>query len=137
MPENKACFIDTNVWLYAFITEDEPKTKKAQAIIKGCEPVVSTQVINEVCTNLIKKAEFPEHKINQLIETFFAEYRVVESDKGIMLAASQLRKEYSLSFWDSTILAAALEAGVSILYSEDMQTDLIVRKYLRVINPFK
>jgi predicted nucleic acid-binding protein len=138
MPENNTCFIDTNVWLYALL--DTGKTKKsqaAQALIKTSEAIVSTQVVNEVCANLIKKANIPEEEIRKFMEGTYAKHRVVDIVEGILLTASQLRTEYSLSYWDSVIVAAALEAGVNTLYSEDLQDDLLIRKALRMVNPFR
>jgi predicted nucleic acid-binding protein len=58
-------------------------------------------------------------------------------DESILLDASQLRREYGFSFWDSMIAACALAAGADVLYSEDMQNGLIVRGSLRIVNPFK
>ena len=54
-----------------------------------------------------------------------------------MLAASELREAYSLSYWDSLIVATALEAGAAILYSEDMQDGLWINAQLQIINPFR
>jgi len=57
-------FIDTNIWLYAFIQgQDAEKNKTARTIIKECEIVISTQIINEMCVNLIKKMAFSEIEI--------------------------------------------------------------------------
>ena len=43
--------------------------------------------------------------------------------------------KYSLSYWDSMIVAAALEASCTVLYSEDMQNGLLVDQRLRIMNP--
>jgi len=137
MPGNEACFIDTNVWLYAFIDDDAQKQDVAQKIIKSCEPVISAQVINEVCVNLIKRAKLSEERISELVETFYEKYEVVESGKELLLSASQLRQEYALSYWDSLIVAAALVSEVGILYSEDMQDGLAVRQRLKIVKSFK
>ncbi|MGC1377334.1 MAG: PIN domain-containing protein [Anaerolineales bacterium] len=137
MHENEACFIDSNIWLYAFTDDDPQKKDVAQALIKTSQPVISAQVINEVCVNLIKRAKFPEAQINELIETFYQKYDVIELHKGLLLSASQLRREYALSYWDSIIVAAALASDVKRLYSEDMQHGLVIRKSLQVVNPFK
>jgi predicted nucleic acid-binding protein len=59
MPDNKrpTCFIDTNIWLYAFIEGDNSaKSATARALIQETEPMLSTQVINEVCVNLLAGA---------------------------------------------------------------------------------
>ena len=57
----KPGLIDTNIWLYAFIETDQPeKTLRARELLHSSQPIVSVQVINEVCVNLIKKADFNE-----------------------------------------------------------------------------
>ncbi|MBL8092418.1 MAG: PIN domain-containing protein, partial [Anaerolineales bacterium] len=89
------------------------------------------------CVNLIKKADFSEEQISQLIEGFYEKYPIVEFDESILLTASQLRQEYSFSFWDSMVVACALTANAEILYSEDMQSGLVVRGTLKIINPLK
>ncbi|MBI3250210.1 MAG: PIN domain-containing protein [Deltaproteobacteria bacterium] len=140
-PETKAesCFIDTNIWLYAFTVGNDPKkTARAKALIEAQSAVfVSTQVINEACVNLIKKAHFSEQQVQQLIESFYAKYVVVELSKPLLLKASVLREQHALSFWDSIIVASALFTNVTVLYSEDMQDGLVVESRLRVVNPFK
>lgn len=139
MPDDQPaiCFVDTNVWLYAFIEgDDAAKSAIARKLIQDIEPVINTQVINEVCLNLIRRANFTEAQVSQLIESFYEKYQVVELNKSVLLTASRLRQRYSLSYWDSMILASALSANVPILYSEDMQHGLVIEARLRVFNPF-
>jgi len=139
MPDNPVttCFIDTNIWLYAFIeTDDSVKCATARTLIQETEPVLSTQVLNEVCVNLLRRANFTEEQVRRLIESFYEKYPVIELNRSVLLTASRLRQRYSLSFWDSTIVASALGAGVSILYSEDMQHGLTIEERLQVLNPF-
>ncbi|GIX47879.1 MAG: twitching motility protein PilT [Candidatus Tectimicrobiota bacterium] len=143
MPDNQAvaCFFDTNIWLYAFIeagdgTDETTKSAIARTLIQNSEPVISTQIINEVCVNLLRRANFTEEQISRLIESFYEKYQVIEQTKPVLLLASQLRQRYSLSFWDSTVVAAALSAGGSVLYSEDMQHGLAIEQQLQIRNPF-
>jgi len=51
------CFIDTNVWLYAFILQqDEEKRAVASQLIETLPDIIgSTQVLNEIAMNLLKK----------------------------------------------------------------------------------
>lgn len=138
MPENSLHFIDTNIWLYALLdTGEGEKSETAKALTKASEALVSTQVISEVCTNLIKKAGMPESEIRKFIEGMYASHRVAEIEMNVFLTASELRDEYSLSFWDSMIVAAAFIAGAETLYSEDMQDGLVIRESLHIINPLK
>jgi Predicted nucleic-acid-binding protein, contains PIN domain len=61
----------------------------------------------------------------------------VSLDLLVVKNASRLRQQYSFSFWDSLIIASALEAGVTLLYSEDMQDGILVARTLEIINLFK
>jgi len=42
---------------------------------------------------------------------------------------------YGFSFWDGLIVASAIGANATLLYSEDMQDGLLVEQQLRIINP--
>ncbi len=42
---------------------------------------------------------------------------------------------YGYSYWDSLIIATALQNDCSILYSEDMQHNQLIEGKLRIINP--
>jgi predicted nucleic acid-binding protein len=46
-----------------------------------------------------------------------------------------LARDHALSFYDALIVAAAIEAGCDILYSEDMQHGRTIGG-LAIINPF-
>lgn len=129
-------FIDSNIWLYALIESDNPKHKAAKEKVRQVEaPVVSSQVVSEVCVNMLKKAGQNEAFIRELISSFYSKYAVVSLDENVLLKASDLRNRYSLSFWDSMIVAAALEASCAVLYLEDMQNGLLVDQSLRIVNP--
>jgi predicted nucleic acid-binding protein len=51
--------------------------------------------------------------------------------------ANVLKNKYGYSFYDSLILAAALECGCNTLYSEDMHDGQVIESSLKIINPFK
>jgi predicted nucleic acid-binding protein len=131
------CFVDTNVWLYALVAgQDTLKHTRAQEIVQRTGIVISTQIINETCVNLLKKTGLAESQIQQLIVAFYTKYEVIATEQAVLLRASQLREQYSLSYWDGLVVASALEAGCTVLYSEDMQAGLVVMGQLTIINPF-
>jgi predicted nucleic acid-binding protein len=130
-------FIDTNIWLYSFIqSQNREKTEIARTIIKECEIVISTQIVNEICVNLIKKADFSEGKIQNLIESLYKKYTVFELSQDILLSASKIRANQSFSFWDSVVAASALDCDADYLISEDMQDGFKLENKLTIINPF-
>jgi len=134
----KRCFVDTNIWLYAFIeSEDAEKTKKAKHTIDSHEVVLSTQVINEMCVNLLRTADFTEEQLRELIIDIYEMYLVVELDRTVQIKASELRERYQFSFWDSTIVANGLLSDAPLLYSEDMQDGFVVEGKMTIRNPLK
>ncbi len=135
-PPSPRCFVDSNIWLYALIvSQDQAKSARAQQVIHQQSLCLSTQVINEVCLNLIKKAGMVEADIQNLIESFHSRYIVATINRDVMLKASALRSRHQFSFWDSQIVAAALSVGAEVLYSEDMDTALVVENKLKIVNP--
>lgn len=131
-------FVDSNVWLYAMQKLGDPQ-KRRQAVhtVSADVLTVSTQVINEVCNNLRRKSGFTEVQIGKVIKSFYLRRTVVPLDRVSMLKACDLRTRYSLSFWDSQLVACALLAGCTVLESEDMQDGLVIEGALRICNPFR
>ncbi len=130
-------FFDSNVWLYALFTAGDPaKQAIAQGLIRQQHPIVSTQVINEVCFVLRRRDSWNETQILGLIKSFYLDYTIITHEQSILLDACRLRQRYSVSFWDSLIIACALHSKANVLYSEDMQDGLVIDGVLPIVNPF-
>ena len=134
MPAAKA-FIDSNVILY-LLSKDAKKADAAEAVLRA-GGLISVQVLNEIANVALRKIGMSWVEANQflaLIRSLCAvESITVEThDRGRDVA-----ERYGLSVYDSMIVAVALLAGCTVLYSEDMQHGLVVDKQLRVANPFK
>lgn len=131
-------FIDTNVWLYAVSQSQDPRKHVAanQLIRQTPRIVLSTQIVNELTINLLRKFHMSESDVRKLIRSLYRKYLVMELNRSTLLQASDLRASYSFSFWDSLVVASALAAGATTLYSEDMQNGLMVQSKLHIVNPF-
>jgi predicted nucleic acid-binding protein len=129
-------FIDSNIFLYAFSDKDSDKQKVAKEIVLN-RSVVSVQVVNEVSKNLLYKLSFNEDEILKFIESLYKRHLVAELTKAIFTQASNLRRKYNFSYYDSIIVATALENECNILYSEDMQHNQLIDDKLTIINPFE
>jgi predicted nucleic acid-binding protein len=137
-PSKNLCFVDSNIWLYILLPgQDAHKGKTARELVEHERPniIVSTQVVNEVINTIIRHASMDELEIRELVRRFYARYQVRPITEAIQLNASHLRENYSLSHWDSLIVATALHVGASQLYSEDMQDGLVIDKQLTIVNP--
>jgi len=131
-------FIDTNVWLYAFMEENSKKSFMARKLInENTEKIcLSTQVLNEICINLIKKANYSEKEIRILIKNIDDTYKVYPIKVEDSIKASEIRDKLYISYWDSLIIASALNNECVILYSEDMQHNQKIQNQIKIINPF-
>lgn len=133
-------FVDTNIWLYSLVQKvevnDDRHRQAADFLLNLARPVINSQVIREICSNLIKKLYMPEEQVRVLIHGWYQDCEVITSNASQHLLASRLRKSYALSYWDSLIVAAAIDAGCVTLFSEDMQHGQTIESCLTIINPF-
>ncbi len=131
-------FIDTNVWLYAFMEDSQDKKEKALSVISKSSGsiVISTQVLIEISANLLKKTDYDEEDISVVVERLNYVYHISLVDVETILKSLDVRRKYKYSFWDSLIIASALISGCSILYTEDMQHGQLIDGSLRMVNPF-
>lgn len=136
---NAPSFVDSNVWLYAFIEgQDALKERRANELTQTISNiVVSVQVINEVASNLLKKARFTEQEIRELVDSFYQLYTVTPLTQEVLHDASSLRERYNFSYWDGLIVASARVSKADIIYSEDMHDGLVIGGSLTIVNPFK
>lgn len=135
-------FVDSNIWLYAMAQSDDAlgdtRYAKAKAFLLGLSrPRVNSQVIREVCCNLKKKSRAEETTIKTYVLAWYQNCEVVTSNVEQFLLASQLRQDEGFSYWDSLIVAAALNSGCTVLYSEDMQHGRMLLGQLTIVNPFQ
>ena len=60
----------------------------------------------------------------------------VASSPELLYAALDLQAETRNSFYDSLVIAAALQAGADVIYTEDLQHNQLMAGTLRVVTPF-
>ncbi|SCD20119.1 putative nucleic acid-binding protein [Proteiniphilum saccharofermentans] len=132
---DKPVFLDSNICLY-LLSKDSTRKHTAETLLALPVTIISSQVINETINICIKKFCLPQQRITDHILFLMSCCRVVTISEVLQIKAIALHFRYQFSFYDSLIVAAALEAGCQILYSEDMQHELLVNNSLRIINPF-
>jgi predicted nucleic acid-binding protein len=133
------CFVDTNILVYAHDRSAGVKHRRAQALVEELwdsgRGALSTQVLQELCINLRRKAGNPlsVDEVRLLIRDY-STWEVVTNTPAAILEALDIEMRYKVSFWDALILQAAEDAGASVLYSEDLATG---QRYgaIRVVNP--
>ncbi|MGZ4956247.1 MAG: PIN domain-containing protein [Methylobacter sp.] len=131
-------FFDTNVLVYLY-SIDEPE--KQQAALKQIEVNenrwISTQVLSELSNTLRKKFNLEYSNIANVVTEIQQSFQVITVKPDTIEHALQLAQTYRYSYYDSLILAAALEKTCCVLYSEDMQNQQIIDQQLTIVNPFE
>ena len=133
------CFIDTNVLLYAGsgASEDRQKKQIAQSLLAQPGIGFSAQVFQEFYQAAVcKKRLDMTHAEAVAVLRSLAPFPVLPVTRELVLAATDVREQYQLSYWDAAIVAAATELGCHTLYSEDMNAG---EDYggVEVVNPFR
>lgn len=139
MPEGN--FLDANVILYVFEEDDQRKRAIARAIINSAkEPefCISFQVVQEVLNNVVRNSPRSRARANaaRALEDILNPLWRVQPSSQLYESALRIVERYEYSFYDSLIIAAALDAGCDRLLTEDMQHGQRIEG-LVIENPFR
>lgn len=135
---NAKSFFDTNLLVYLY-SEDEPE-KQTQIITRVTNNenrCISTQVLNELSNTLRRKFKLEYSDIANVIAEIRANFEIIIVQIETIELALKIAEKYRYSYYDSVIIAAALESSCTLLYSEDMQHLQLIEEQLQIINPFE
>jgi predicted nucleic acid-binding protein len=134
-------FLDTNIFVYSFDSNDPRKAQIAEELVtRGVgskSGVISYQVVQEFMN--VSLRQFKAMMTVPELEVYFLKVLLpmmtIPSSSRLFLEALRQQSANQLSWYDSLIVAAAIQGGCKVLYSEDLQHgrhfgDLVVQ------NPF-
>jgi predicted nucleic acid-binding protein len=134
-------FLDTNVLVYAFDRKNTRKSEVAQDLIaQGVadrRTVLSSQVVQEFVNVVLRgfRVALTRPDLESFLLTALVPMAAISWSPALMMEGLQVHAAHQLGWYDSLIVAAALQGECEILYSEDFQHgqqfgDLVVH------NPF-
>lgn len=129
-------FIDSNILIYAHTKQDEKKRKIAQEILSSDLIIGNTQVINESINVFIKRFKIPLIEIQQIVDQIFFYLPLKTINHLTIQSRIKICSKYFYSYYDSLVIASALQNECSVLYSEDLQHKQKIENTLTIINPF-
>lgn len=138
---NVKSFLDTNVIVYAFDQSFPEKAKIARRLITDGaadkQAIISYQVVQEFINVALRgfRLAIVKSDLESFVLTALFPMMAISSSPSLVIEALRLHGENQLSWYDALIIAAALQGGCKVLYSEDIQHgrrfgDLVVQ------NPF-
>mgnify|MGYP002777869370 CR=1 FL=1 len=133
---NGNVFLDSNIAIYAHTNLDLAKQAIAQRLVNRPDCLISTQVCSEFANALRKKFKLDWPAIQLLLDNLLMNAPVHVNTPETIRQATGIAHRYGFSFYDSLIIAAALETGCTTLYSEDLQHGQVIDGKLEIQNPF-
>jgi len=138
---NAKFFLDTNIIVYAFDQSFPGKARIAQRLVADGaadkQAIISYQVVQEFINVALRgfRVTLPKAELESFVLTALFPMMAIPSSPSLIVEGLRLQGTNQLAWYDSLIVAAALQGGCEILYSEDMQHgrrfgDLVIQ------NPF-
>lgn len=135
--------IDANVLIYAVDAAEPEKSRRALEVIEelaaASTPLVLLwQTAAEFLACLRRwenRGRIRRSETVNYLKKFILPLPLAAPTLRLLDISLDLSLRHSLSHWDSLLLAACIEAGVTTLYSEDL-THGFVYESVRVVNPF-
>ena len=128
-------FFDANVLIYA-VAENDPRSAQAEVLLAS-GGVLSVQILNEFVSVTRRKILMSWSDVSEALDAF----RVLcPSPLPITMeiheAALKIAEKHGYNIYDALVIAAALEAGCTTLYSENLHDGLTIDGQLTIRNPF-
>jgi len=134
-------FLDTNFLVYLFDARYPLKRATAGTIfrplLKARSACLSTQVLSEFYVTVMQKLPTPldRERATRILYRLH-DFQIVPISSALVMEAVAIATRHQISYWDALIVAAAKEAGASVVLTEDLNHGQLIAG-LRIHNPFK
>jgi len=128
--------LDTNILIYLHDANQlsYKRDKANELIAQGA--IICPQVVSEYLNVCQKRLKMPKHNALASFLTWLPYCELSVFQQSIYTDVLSLMDKYQFQLFDAIIVSSALNSDCTILYSEDMQHNLIVDERLKIINPF-
>jgi predicted nucleic acid-binding protein len=129
-------FFDTNLLIYLYSSDEIAKQDKVLEYVETHENRwISTQVSSELCHVLRRKFKLEYAQIENVLTEIRTSFQITTVTVDTIERALKIATHYHYSYYDSLIIAAALEISCDFLFSEDMQHGQLISKHVKIFNP--
>ncbi len=127
-------FLDTNIIVYAVSSAGTTKQAVARDLVSNRRYWISPQVLLEATSVLTKKNGFSASEASRVLVGGLA-LQIVPATAAIVEHAWRIADRYKIGIYDAAIIASALAAKCTVVYSEDFQDGQRFES-LAIKNPF-
>jgi predicted nucleic acid-binding protein len=134
-PTPVKAFFDTNVLIYA-VAQDDPRNAQAEELLAS-GGVLSVQILSEFVSVARWKISMPWSEVTEALNAF----RILcPSPLPITIeiheSALKIAEKHGYSIYDALVVAAALGARCTTLYSQELHDGETIDGQLTIRNPF-
>ena len=133
---NDRVFFDSNMIIYLSSEEGKKIIIVENKVRESSQKVISTQVLNEFINVSYKKNIVEDNEIPLFVDKYAQAFELSNIYLTTIKKALETKERYHYSYWDSLIIATALESNCKTLYSEDMHHGQVIDQILEIVNPF-
>lgn len=132
--------VDSNVLIYSVDGGDSRKGRVAAELIASLKPsetVLLWQVaceIGAVFTRLVRSGTLPPESLIA-VGVLRRLYPIVLPTPSVLSEGLRIHSQHQVSYWDAMLIAAAKDAGVTRLFTEDRQSRPSIEG-VELVNPF-
>lgn len=127
------------MWVYFYTKEPQSKYETLDKLIHANIQLIllSLQVLGELFNVLTKKKLFTKSDTQRIVQSAMRTFPVVGTDESDVTKAIDVSIQYHYFYWDSLIIATAVQNNCKTLYSEDMQHSQLIESKTLIVNPFR
>ncbi len=130
--------LDANVFVHGVDASDAARHRAAKRLITLAaryDCVLVLQALAEFYYIATRKAGLPASQARSHVQELQSIFPVTLPGPTALHAAIDLSERYRINFWDAMLLAVARQAGVTMLFTEDIQDE---QDYdgVHCVNPF-
>jgi predicted nucleic acid-binding protein len=128
-------YLDSNVLVYAFTTD--PRAARAQELLeRGC--VIGVQGLNDFTNVARRRLGMAWSEVREALAAIRTLCRtILPMNINTHTEALRIAERHGYAIFDALIVASALSSNCDVLWSEDMQDNVVIDRRLRIANPFR
>ena len=133
---NDRIFLDTKILVYAYAVDNPIKTAEARRVASSAKATISTQVLQEFANIMDKQFGISWPQIRGTLQELEGNFYVHTNQLSTVHLACEISRRHEFKYYDSLVVAAAIESNCSRLYIEDLFEGKVMDGSLLVVNPF-
>ncbi len=134
---NDRIFLDTKILIYAYAVDNPHKTAEARRVADSPKATISTQVLQEFANIMDKDFGVSWPQILITLQELESNFYIHTNQISTVHLACDIARQYEFKYYDSLIVAAAIESNCSRLYIENLFEGKVMDGSLLIVNPFK